>query len=57
MVEIIATASPAGLIVSGRIKAYGEASSSKIEGRAKATAKETAKQLNTRFGQQGWMLP
>lgn len=52
----IVTGSPAGLIVSGGMKAYGEASgNSKVEGRAKATAKEIANQLKIRFQQQGWI--
>ena len=38
------------------MKVYGEASgSSKIEGRAKQTAKEIADELKTRFQQQGWI--
>lgn len=58
VVGLIATNNLAGLIVSGGIKAYGEASgSSNIEGRAKATAKETAEQLKMKFEQQGWILP
>jgi hypothetical protein len=58
VVGLIATGNPAGLIVSGGIKAYGEASgSSKIEGRAKATAKEIADALKTRFQEQGWIQP
>jgi hypothetical protein len=52
----IATANPVGLIVSGGMKVYGEASgSSKIEGRAKATAKEIADVLKQRFQEQGWI--
>jgi len=52
----IATANPAGLIVSGGMKLYGETSgSSKIEGRAKATAKEIADILKQRFKDQGWI--
>jgi hypothetical protein len=52
----LATANPAGLIVSGGMKAYGEASgSATIEGRAKSTAKEIADVLKTRFQQQGWI--
>lgn len=50
------TGSPAGLIVSGGMKVYGEATgSSKLEGRAKATAKEIASVLEERFKQQGWI--
>ena len=45
-----------GLIVSGGMKIYGEASgSSRIEGRAKATAKEIADVLEKRFEQEGWI--
>jgi len=52
----IATANPAGLIVSSGMKACGEASgSSKLEGRAKATAKEIADVLKQRFQEQGWI--
>jgi len=52
----VATANPVGLIVSGGMKVYGETSgSSRIEGRAKATAKEIADQLEPRFRQQGWI--
>jgi len=52
----IATGNPIGLIVSGGMKIYGEASgSSKLEGRAKATAKEIADVLKTRFEQEGWI--
>ncbi|MCG3149093.1 MAG: hypothetical protein PCFJNLEI_02552 [Verrucomicrobiae bacterium] len=52
----IATANPAGLIVSTGAKIYGEASGkSTIEGRAKATAKEIAKVLEARFQEQGWI--
>ena len=53
---LIATANPAGLIISGGMKVYGEESgSSKVEGRAKATAKEIADALKQRFQQQGWI--
>ena len=52
----IATANPAGLIISSGVKVYGEASGkSKIEGRAKATATELAAALKKRFQQQGWI--
>ncbi len=52
----IATGNPIGLIVSGGMKIYGEASgSSQLEGRAKATAKEIADVLKTRFEEQGWI--
>ena len=52
----IATANPAGLIVSTGMKAYGEYSgSSKVEGRAEQTAKEIADVLKKRFQEQGWI--
>jgi uncharacterized protein DUF4410 len=52
----IATGNPVGLIVTGGMKIYGAASgSSTIEGRAKATAKEIADVLKTRFEQQSWI--
>jgi hypothetical protein len=52
----IATANPAGLIISGGMKVYGEASGrNKIEGRAEATAREIAKVLKQRFQEQGWI--
>jgi hypothetical protein len=56
VVGLIATANPAGLIVSSGMKAYGEVSgSSKVEGRAKATAKEIGDVLKKRFEEQGWI--
>ena len=52
----LVTGSPVGLIVGGGMKVYGEASgSAKIEGRAKATAKEIADQLKIRFKEEGWI--
>jgi len=52
----IATANPVGLIVGGGMKIYGEASgSSKVEGRAKQTAKEIADVLKQRFQEEGWI--
>jgi hypothetical protein len=52
----LATANPAGLIVSTGMKVYGEASgSSRVEGRAKDTAKEIADVLKKRFEQEGWI--
>ena len=40
------------------MKVYGEASgSSKVEGRAKQTAKEIADVLKKRFQDQGWISP
>ena len=53
---LIATANPAGLIISSGVKVYDEESGkSTIEGRAKAVAKEIAEQLKPRFEQQGWV--
>lgn len=53
---LIATANPAGLIVSSGMKVYGETSgSSKIEGRADDMAKEIAKILQVKFKEQGWI--
>jgi Domain of unknown function (DUF4410) len=56
VVGLIATGSPAGLLVSTGMKAYGEMSgSSGIEGRAAATAQEIAASIKPRFRQQGWI--
>lgn len=56
VVGLIATANPAGLIIGGGMKVYGEYSgSSKIEGRAKATAKEITDVLKKRFQEEGWI--
>jgi hypothetical protein len=53
---LIATHNPVGLIVSGGMKVYGEETgSSKVEGRAKATAKEIGDVLKQRFREQGWI--
>ena len=53
---LLATGNPAGLIISTGMKVYGEKSgSSKVEGRAKATAKEIADALKQRAEQQGWI--
>jgi len=53
---LIATGNPVGLIVGGGAKAYGEYSgSSKIEGRAKAAAKEIADKIRPKFQEQGWI--
>ena len=50
------TGSPAGLIVSGGMKVYGEVSGrSTLDGRAKDTAKEIASVLKKRFQEQGWI--
>lgn len=53
---LIATANPAGLIVSSGMKVYGEASGkAKIGGRAQQVAKEIADHLKMRFKEQGWI--
>ena len=58
VVGLIATHNPAGLIISGGVHVYGEATgSSKVEGRAKATAKEIVAVLKQRFIEQGWINP
>jgi hypothetical protein len=52
----LATANPAGLIISTGMKAYGEASgSSTIDGRAKDLAKEISQVLQNKFKEQGWI--
>jgi hypothetical protein len=52
----IATANPAGLIISTGMKVYGEESgSSKVEGRAKQVVQEIADRLKSKFQQQGWI--
>lgn len=52
----LATANPAGLILSTGMKVYGEASGkSTVEGRAEKTAKEIADVLKERFKHQGWL--
>jgi hypothetical protein len=52
----VATANPAGLIVSSAMKVHGEVSgSSTVEGRAEQTAKEIAKELQKKFKEQGWI--
>ena len=57
-VVAIATGNPVGLIVSSGMKVHGEyTGSAKIEGRAKATAKELADQIRPRFEKQGWIRP
>lgn len=55
-VAFVATANPAGLIVSSGMKVAGEATGrSTIEGRAKSTAKEIAEVLKVRFKENGWI--
>ena len=56
LAALLVTGNPVGLIVSGGMKVYGEGSSrSKVEGRAKQTAKEIADVLKERFKQEGWI--
>ena len=56
LASLLVTGNPVGLIVSGGMKVYGEESGkSKIEGRAKQTAKEIADHLKIRLEQQGWI--
>ncbi len=53
---LIATGNPAGLIVGGAVKVYGEKSGkSKVEGRADQTAEAIADVLKKRFQKQGWI--
>ena len=54
--SMLATHNPAGLIISGAMKAEGEESgSATIEGRVKQTVKEIADAMKARFQQQGWI--
>ena len=56
VVGAVATANPAGLIISTGMKVYGEESgSSTIAGRAKDMAKEIADKLQVKFKEQGWI--
>lgn len=53
---LVATGNPIGLAVSTAVKAQGEISGrTTIEGRAKSTAAEIAKELEVRFRKQGWI--
>ncbi|MGE5259229.1 MAG: DUF4410 domain-containing protein [Hyphomicrobiales bacterium] len=53
---LLITHNPVGLAVQAGVQGYGELSgSSKIQGRAKQTAKEIADQLKIRFKEQGWI--
>ncbi len=55
-VTMIANANPAGLIVGGVVKGYGEISgNSRVEGLAKSTAKEIAEALQARFKEEDWI--
>ncbi|MBV8362089.1 MAG: DUF4410 domain-containing protein [Deltaproteobacteria bacterium] len=52
----IATGNPIGLVVGGGIRIYREASGkNSLDGRAKATADEIARQLKIRFQERGWI--
>jgi len=56
LASLLVTGNPGGLIVSSGMKVHGEESGgSKIEGRAKQTAKEISDQLRLRFEQEGWI--
>lgn len=56
LVVTAATANPIGLLVSGAVKAEGEASGrDTIEGSAKRTAKQIGDHLRKRFEEQGWI--
>lgn len=56
VVGLMATANPAGLIIGSGVKAAGEVSgSSRLEGRARATARVIAQQLKIRFQEMGWL--
>jgi hypothetical protein len=53
---LVAKGNPAGLIIGTGMKVYGEETgSSKVEGRAKQTAKEIAEILKKRFEELGWI--
>ncbi len=53
---LAATANPIGLIVMGGVKVAGEVSGrNKVEGSAKRTADEIAKQLEIKFKEHGWI--
>jgi uncharacterized protein DUF4410 len=53
---MVATHNPIGLIVTGGLKVAGEVSGkTTIDGRAKQTADEIAKNLKPRFERQGWI--
>jgi hypothetical protein len=52
----LATGNPIGLVVSTGIKGYGEISgSSRVQGRIEQIVAEIAKQMETRFRDQGWI--
>jgi hypothetical protein len=56
LATMIATRNPAGLIISGGMKVYGEKSGSNtMEGRTEQTVKEISAALKRRFQEQGWI--
>jgi len=56
VIGTIATANPAGLIISTAIKIHGETSgSSTVEGRVKDMAKEISEIIEVKFKEQGWI--
>jgi hypothetical protein len=56
LVTTVATHNPIGLIVSGAVKAHGEASGKDtIQGVSERTAKEISTQLRAAFQRQGWI--
>jgi hypothetical protein len=53
---LLVTHNPVGLAVQAGVQGYGEMSGrSKIQGRAKQTAKEISDQLKIRFKEEGWI--
>lgn len=53
---LLATGNPAGLIIGGGMKIYGEKSGKNtVEGRARQTAQEIADVLKKRFQKEGWI--
>lgn len=53
---MIASANPAGLIVGGVVKGYGEISgNSKVEGLGRSAVKEISEKLKIRFKEEGWI--
>lgn len=53
---LLTLANPAGLIIGGGVKAYGEATgSAKVEGRAKQSTKQIADVLKEQFRKAGWI--
>jgi hypothetical protein len=53
---LLVTHNPVGLAVQAGVQGYGELSgNSKVQGRAKQTAREIADQLKIRFKEEGWI--